>query len=91
MTWYFGKKSLTHGNFSPSTAVYIVAVTPNNSTDLPDGICRAIRCITTGTVTGIGASGKTQTTTFYAAGEVISVGWQRITVTGTTATLEALY
>ena len=70
----------------------LVAVTPNDSTDLPDGACRAIRCgATTGAVVGITIAGSTRTLAFFNSGEIIPVGFTRILSTGTVADVEAIY
>ena len=91
MSWYFGKKGMKHGEFSTSPGVDLIPVTPNNSADLPSGVCRGLRCTVVGTVSGITANGGDRDFTFFTAGEVLPVGWQRIHATGTTATVEAIY
>jgi hypothetical protein len=69
----------------------IVAVTPNDSNDLPNGVCRALRCVSVGDVSGITANGSSRTVTLYQQGEILPVAWNRIRSTGTTADVEALY
>lgn len=72
-----------------------VAVTPNDSTDLPEGPCRALWIVGTGTLRITNRAGRVVN---YAAAElklapdIFPFGAKRVHSTGTTATgIRALY
>ena len=68
------------------------AITPNDSTDLPLGICRAIYVGVGGEVSIDDLSGETVVFKNAISGSVIPVQTARVNATGTTATdLIALY
>ncbi|RVC47590.1 hypothetical protein EN781_00190 [Mesorhizobium sp. M4A.F.Ca.ET.090.04.2.1] len=69
-----------------------VAVTPDDSNDLPGGVCNALEVIATGDVACIAAADTAAITrTAVPAGTVILVRARRVKATGTTATVVALY
>lgn len=73
------------------TAADVVPVTPNDSTDLPGGPCRALRVTGAGDLVFISVNGNTRTVP-VVANEVVPWGAQRVLATGTTATgIFALY
>jgi hypothetical protein len=65
---------------------FTIAVTPNNDTDLADGLTRALMVGTDGNVAVTYANGKTDTL-FLLAGLVHPIQVVRVRATGTTATL----
>jgi len=68
------------------------AITPNDSTDLPLGICRAIYVGVGGDISIDDLSGETVVFKNAISGSVIPVQTARVNATGTTATdLIALY
>ena len=68
------------------------AITPNDSTDLPLGICRAIYVGVGGDISIDDLSGETVVFKNAISGSVIPVQTARVNATGTTATnLVALY
>jgi len=71
----------------------IVPITPNDSADLPDGWCRAIRCVTDGTFVGhtIEGGSTNPRTIAMVAREILPVGFRRILSSGTSGTYEAIY
>lgn len=68
----------------------IVPITPNDSADLPDGSCRAIRCVSDGTFVGVTIRGQERTITMVAR-DILPVGFSRIKSTGTSGTYQAIY
>lgn len=74
----------SNGTFSRQIA-YTEAVTPNDSTDLPGGVTRAILVGADGDVAVTYANG-TSDTIFLLAGVVHPIQVARIKSTGTTAT-----
>lgn len=69
-----------------------VAVTADDSNDLPNGPCKAIYVTGSGDVAVNLSGGGTATLTSLAAGQIVHVGASRILSTGTTATgIYALY
>lgn len=62
-------------------------ITPNDSTDLPLGVCRAIRCGGAGDLSIVDLTGTTAVIPSVLAGETLPVEATRINATGTTATL----
>jgi hypothetical protein len=64
---------------------YTVAVTPNNDTDLPGGLTRALMVGTDGNVAVTYANGKTDTL-FLLAGIVHPISVARVRASGTIAT-----
>lgn len=69
-----------------------IAVTPNDSADLPKGVCKALEVIADGDVSCLAESDDTPITrTGMTAGSVILVRVRRVYATGTTATVVALY
>jgi len=68
----------------------IVPITPSDSAELPDGWCRAIRCVTDGTFVGITIRGNPRTVTMVAQ-ELLPVGFRQILSTGTSGTYQAIY
>jgi hypothetical protein len=83
--------SAVHGNSSTSPGRDFVLVTPDNNAPLPDGPCRALRCIVPGALAGRTAAGKDRATTLFAEGEMLYCGFSHVFNTGTTATVEAFY
>lgn len=68
----------------------IVPVTPNDATDLPDGVCRALLIGAGGTLSIITAAGNTRAITVGAG--LLPVGVARVRATGTTCTgIAAVY
>lgn len=87
----FAKPQYTPGitNTSERTGL---AVTPSDSTDLPNGPCRAINVTGAGSVAVNLSGGGTTTLTGLSAGQTVEVSVSRILATGTTATgISALY
>ena len=81
---------------STHTSGAVRAITPNDSTDLPLGVCRGIYVGVTGNVSIDDLSGETagESVVFVGlpAGSVLPVQTARVNATGTTATsLVALY
>ena len=74
-------------------AVSLKAVTPNDSTDLPDGTCRGLYVGVTGDVTLIAADDVTSSVLLKAVPVgLLNVSTKRVLSTGTTATdIVALY
>jgi hypothetical protein len=70
-----------------------VSVTPSDSADLPQGVCRGIFIDgTAGSVAFIDALGNTVTINSFPAGQEIGARIRRILASGTTATtILALY
>lgn len=69
-----------------------VLVTPNDSSDLPNGPCKALEVIATGDVVSIAENDNIAVTrSAVAAGTIIQVRIRRVNATGTTATVVALY
>ncbi len=69
-----------------------VAVTPNDDTDLPDGVCKALEVTVAGNLVTIGADDTVAVTRpNVAAGTIIPVRIKRVKSTGTSATVVALY
>jgi hypothetical protein len=68
----------------------IVPITPSDSADLPDGWCRAIRCVTDGTFVGTTIAGQNRTIAMVAR-EILPVGFRRILSSGTSGTYQAIY
>lgn len=72
-----------------------LAVTPNDSTDLPGGACRGLYVGGGGTVTVImptATAGDTVPFVAVPAGSILPISAQRVMATGTTATsIVALY
>lgn len=69
-------------------------VTPNDSTDLPDGPCRALWVAVSGTlrITTLGGTTLNFTAAEIEAGKSIPWGAKRVHATGTTATgIKAIY
>jgi len=62
-------------------------ITPNDSTDLPLGVCRAIRVGGAGDLSVVDLTGETVVIPSVLAGETLPVEATRISATGTTATL----
>jgi len=68
------------------------AVTPNDSTDLTLGVCRAIYAGAAGDISIVDLSGETVVFVGVLAGSILPVQTARINATGTTATsIVALY
>lgn len=71
----------------------LAAVTPNDSTDLPD-VAKALWVSVAGTVNVVGVADTANTGTALGSlsvGTVIPIRVRRVRATGTTATLIALY
>ena len=69
-----------------------VPVTPNDSTDLPNGPCEGIYVGATGNINVQLAGGGTAVLTGLATGQIVRVNVSRILSTSTTATgIAALY
>ena len=80
------KQTATH------TATVCTAVTPNDSTDLTLGTCRAIYVGSGGAISIVDGAGTTVVFSGVVAGSILPVQTARINATGTTATsLVALY
>ena len=83
----------TFANFQTgleSPAAHLLAITPNNNTDLPTA-CRALNVATSGTVRVTTVGGTTETV-YVAAGVAFPVRAIRVWNTGTTATnIVAMY
>jgi hypothetical protein len=62
------------------------AVTPNDSADLPDGVCRGLTCNTGGNITVILANDVASVTFTWFPGTVLPVQARRVLAAGTTAT-----
>lgn len=78
--------------FATHTAQNAVAVTPDNSTDLPGGPCRALYVGTTGDISLIPAGGSSAVTFAAVAVGILPVAVKRVRATSTTATnIVALY
>lgn len=67
----------------------VVSVTPASS-DLPDGICRALWIGTAGTLNGIDALGNT-VTAFPALAGLLPVAFSRVSTGGTASDIWAIY
>jgi hypothetical protein len=68
------------------------AITPNDSTDLPLGVCRAIYAGAGGNISIVDLSGTTVVFTGVTGGSILPVQTARVNATATTATsLIALY
>jgi len=81
----------TNGSNTTIPAKRVVAVTANDDTDLPNGICRALLVGTDGAATIIDASGGTATLIPLQMG-YNPIGVQRVKATGlTAANIWALY
>ena len=63
----------------------VAAVTPNDSTDLPNGVCRGLYIGVAGNLSFIDASGNVIAAQPVQAG-IFPVGVQRVKASGTTAT-----
>lgn len=73
-------------------AIRIIAVTPDDANDLPNGICRALWISSAGTVSVIDASGGSAVSLgSLAVGTVFPGKVSRVRSTGTSATVLALY
>ena len=80
------KQTATH------TATVCTAVTPNDSTDLSLGTCRAIYVGGDGNISIVDGAGSTVVFSGLTAGSILPVQTARINATATTATtLVALY
>ena len=81
------------GKEPPRLAAYDhIAVTPNNSVDLPNGICKGVVCSGAGNIAGVDPSGATILLTGVPANTVLDHAFSRINATSTTATgIAALY
>lgn len=75
---------------SDGRAVYsspaLRAVTPNDSTNLPDGACRGLGCLVAGTASVIAADDSDPQTIYLSPGTVHPVRAKRVRATGTAAT-----
>ena len=77
---------------NPATVNGLIAVTPDDDNDLPDGVTRGVYVGVAGDVTLISESGSTITLKNLAAGILHPIAVTRIEATGTTATdIVALY
>jgi len=69
----------------------VVAVSPSDSADLPDGECRALYVTVAGNVVFIAADDSASVTWPVTAGQIIPVCVKRVLATNTTATVHAIY
>jgi hypothetical protein len=79
-----------HNSGLTAPASKVVPVTPDDSTDLPDGVCRAVLVGSAGTANIIDASGVARTGVPLQQG-INPIGIRRIKTGGTAANLWALY
>lgn len=85
-----GNQSLNSANTAP--AMEAAAVTPNDSTDLPNGICRALYIGGGGTVVLDTANTSSLTFAGLQAGTILPLNVKRVRSSSTTATsIIALY
>ena len=76
---------------NPNSSIKYADVTPSDSVDLPDGVCRGIIITAAGTVSMVGVDNVAVTFTLQA-GIVYPIGCKRVNATNTTATgIKALY
>jgi hypothetical protein len=68
------------------------AVTPNDTTDLPDGACKALHAVGAGSIVTIGVDDTAAVTHYIVQGGMLPIRARRVLSTGTTATgIVALY
>ena len=79
-----------HNSGLTAPAAQIVPITPNDTSDLPDGVCRALLIGVAGTVNLIDASGTTRSGVPLQQG-FNPIGVQRVLTGGTASNLWALY
>lgn len=85
-----GNQSLNSANTAP--AMEAAAVTPSDSADLPNGICRALYVGGAGDLVVDTANNTSITFTGAVAGSILPLNVKRVRATGTTATsIVALY
>ena len=85
-----GNQSLNSANTAP--AMEAAAVTPNNDSDLPNGICRALYIGGGGNVVLDTANNTSLTFAGLQAGTILPLNVRRVRSTSTTATsIIALY
>ena len=70
----------------PNSAALFEAITPHNSTNFTNGICRGIYVGVTGNVVVVDADGTAVTFTAVPAGTILPVEAKRVNSTSTTAT-----
>jgi hypothetical protein len=80
----------SHNGGLNAPASRLVPITPNNDSDLPEGVCRALLVGTAGTAVLIDASGVERTGVPLQQG-YNPIGAQRVKTGGTAANLWALY
>ncbi|RWI35451.1 hypothetical protein [Mesorhizobium sp.] len=67
-------------------------VVPNDTADLPSGVCKALEVIAAGDISSIAENDTVAVNrSAVAAGTIIQVRIRRVNATGTTATVVALY
>lgn len=87
----FSKSAYTLG-VNPQTERTGVAVTPDDSNDLPNGPCRGLYVTGSGNVNVNLAGGGTAVLTGLSAGQIVDINATRVLATSTTATgVYALY
>jgi hypothetical protein len=82
-------QALNAANTSP--AMEAAAVTPNDSTDLPNGICRALYIGGAGSVVVDTANSTSITFAGLTAGTILPINVKRVRTGGTATNLVALY
>lgn len=87
MASYYNKHS--SGRTDPGED--LVVPTPSDTVNQPQGPCLSIRCLTTGILSFITASGNSRSTTLFFQGEILPVSAKRVNVTGSTGTVEFIY
>jgi len=80
----------SHNSGLNAPAAKLVPITPNDDSDLPDGVCRGLLAGTAGTANLIDASGIERTGVPLQQG-FNPLGAQRVKTGGTAANLWALY
>lgn len=89
MTMLSGRQSLNSANTAP--AMEAAAVTPNDSADLPNGICRALYIGGSGSVILDTANNTSITFAGLQAGTILPLNVKRVRTGGTATSIVALY
>lgn len=82
-------QALNAANTSP--AMEAAAVTPNDSTDLPNGICRALYIGGAGSVVVDTANSTSVTFAGLTAGSILPLNVKRVRTASTATSIVALY
>lgn len=86
-----GPNDRSFNALSAGPFLYMEAVAPSNSVDLPGGVARGLMVFATGDVVWLDAKGNEHALAGLTAGAVIPCSVRRVKSTGTTATVKAGY